>query len=455
MSDKGDFFVVRKGATAVPNSLIHNKDLSYQALALALVSLSMPAGAKVGYRQLKGRGLGEAATRKALLELEEHHLRFRFRTRHEGKIRDVTVVSDVPLTVGQARAEIVQRVSNQALSSREVLACVSHPGEDAGIEQVAPQDALPEIAAEAVTMSATSAQETSADPVDNYRAVTGTARCDQHKRLPVDNCGGQSADLHECNVSAGRTVPRSTVARSAEAHITKVISKSSLRSDNSNQTSAGRVVGDGVVWAALPEVWWGWLGRSACERVVQVVQAGLSAGWTPEAIRARLAGNALPPRDQVRNLEGLIISRVRGVVSDPAPVVVEVDPREHAQRRLEVCHQILAGTCSLSAREQVTVANSAVNDPLLRAEAELTLEAFYVASSRYGRDEQSHHRSSLGSDAKTYQGSGHVRPQSARADDGNSNECGRFSPPSGEGAKHMRGTSVSPLKGKFHATKRN
>lgn len=171
-------------------------------------------------------------------------------------------------------------------------------------------------------------------------------------------------------------MPRSTVARSAEAHITKVISKSSLRSDNSNQTSAGRVVGDGVVWAALPEVWWGWLGRSARERVVKVVQAGLSAGWTPEAIRARLAGNALPPRDQVRNLEGLIISRVRGVVSDPAPVVVEVDPREHAQRRLEVCHQILAGTCSLSAREQVTVANSAVNDPLLRAEAELTLEAF-------------------------------------------------------------------------------
>lgn len=99
------------------------------------------------------------------------------------------MVSDVPLTVGQARAEIVQRVSNQALSSREVLACVSHPGEDAGIEQVAPQDALPEVAAEAVTMSATSAQETSADPVDNYRAVTGTARCDQHKRLPVDNCG--------------------------------------------------------------------------------------------------------------------------------------------------------------------------------------------------------------------------------------------------------------------------
>lgn len=70
MSDKGDFFVVRKGATAVPNSLIHNKDLSYQALALALVSLSMPAGAKVGYRQLKGAGWVRLLRAKRFLSLK-------------------------------------------------------------------------------------------------------------------------------------------------------------------------------------------------------------------------------------------------------------------------------------------------------------------------------------------------------------------------------------------------
>lgn len=445
MSDKGDFFVVRKGATAVPNSLIHNKDLSYQALALALVSLSMPAGAKVGYRQLKGRGLGEAATRKALLELEEHHLRFRFRTRHEGKIRDVTVVSDVPLTVGQARAEIVQRVSNQALSSREVLACVSHPGEDAGIEQVAPQDALPEIAAEAVTMSATSAQETSAGRVDNHRAVTGTARCDQHKRLPVDNCGGQSADLHECNVSAGRTVPRSTVARSAEAHITKVISKSSLRSDNSNQTSAGRVVGDGVVWAALPEVWWGWLGRSARERVVQVVQAGLSAGWTPEAIRARLQANPLPPNDQMRNPEGLIISRVRSVMEAGVPTATRHETRsERVARMAAALEEIAGGQSPLNSRAQLLRVLGIWNEFDIQSDGSLNAlaeRAYEVAKAANGSVEP--------------RSSGHIPPYSASTDDGNSTGCDRFSPPSGEGAKHMRGTPVSPLKGKFHATKRN
>lgn len=429
MSDKGDFFVVRKGATAVPNSLIHNKDLSYQALALALVSLSMPAGAKVGYRQLKGRGLGEAATRKALLELEEHHLRFRFRTRVEGKIRDLTVMSDTPLTVEEAYEEILARLERRALPGIDVVACVSHPDE-AGV--IRPRDLTTELS-------------TGDDEPVKHRAAPSAARCDQHKRLPVDNCGGQSADLHECNVSAGRTVPRSTVARSAEAHITKVISKSSLRSDNSNQTSVGRVVGDGVVWAALPEVWWGWLGRSARERVVQVVQAGLSAGWTPEAIRARLQANPLPPNDQMRNPEGLIISRVRSVMEAGVPTATRHETRsERVARMAAALEEIAEGQSPLNSRAQLLRVLGIWNEFDIQSDGSLNAlaeRAYEVAKAANGSVEP--------------RSSGHIPPYSASTDDGNSTGCDRFSPPSGEGAKHVCGTSVSPLKGKFHATKRN
>lgn len=61
-----EYFVVRRGATALPNSLIHDTSLSYAALALLAVCLSLPAGARVGYRQLMGRGFGEQVTRNTL-----------------------------------------------------------------------------------------------------------------------------------------------------------------------------------------------------------------------------------------------------------------------------------------------------------------------------------------------------------------------------------------------------
>ena len=50
MNSKAEFFVVRRGATALPNSLIHDSGLSYAALALLTVCLSLPAGAQAGYR---------------------------------------------------------------------------------------------------------------------------------------------------------------------------------------------------------------------------------------------------------------------------------------------------------------------------------------------------------------------------------------------------------------------
>jgi hypothetical protein len=124
---KAEFFVVRRGATALPNSLIHDSGLSYAALALLTACLSLPAGTQTGYRQLKGRGFGEQVTRNGLRELQERNLRFRFRIRRSGQLRELTIVTDTPMSVNDARAEIAARMRAGALSGGEIIECPSHP----------------------------------------------------------------------------------------------------------------------------------------------------------------------------------------------------------------------------------------------------------------------------------------------------------------------------------------
>lgn len=113
MAANTDFFVVRKGATAVPNGLVHNKKLSWASLGLIVYCLSLPTGARVGYRELQGRGLGEKATRKALVELEE----LPPASRSTNTTRD-----DSPLTVGPAMTkEERQKVLEETAEMRAEL----------------------------------------------------------------------------------------------------------------------------------------------------------------------------------------------------------------------------------------------------------------------------------------------------------------------------------------------
>lgn len=442
MSKNAEFFVVRKGATAVPNSLIHDKTLSYQALALALVSLSMPAGSKVGYRQLAGRGMGEAATRKGLLELEQHHLRFRFRTRREGKIRDLTVVSDVPLSILEAYAEIIRRVSYSAMGRVESVACVSHPQElgEVNVGEILADDS--ELSTDVIMQRL----------MEYHRAATGTARYDQHKQpqnaddpgeeqpesgeypqapagdgdaagAGVDKTmrepgGTQGSDQQKYGVCAGRTVPRSTVARSTTAHISKDISKPSLRDGNTNQTRArpGGVVGSSptgqpsaepaegslapvthrasgdhddnrppvpaggasrtpevppgsegaeaskrrteMILAALPEGWVSMLGRAGRERALADITGLVQAGWTPAQIRTALKANPLPPRDQIRNPAGLIIHRLADLVGQAPARSVRETRQEWLARAVKDLTAIAQGCSQLPARDQFLRANA-------------------------------------------------------------------------------------------------
>lgn len=358
MAANTDFFVVRKGATAVPNGLVHNKKLSWASLGLIVYCLSLPTGARVGYRELQGRGLGEKATRKALIELEELSYRFRFKHRRQGRIRELTIVADTPLTPGEAYAAALELMRAGGFVDSEIISCASHP--DFSVPTPRPVSEL------STTASA-------AESANSHRAATGAARYDQPKRSPKSakresfaGEGGvgrklstvpavseklsrqpQVADQQEHGVSAGRTVQCSTVARWGTAQVSKDTSKDiSLRSistpihssnaagpgdgvvgveisavHSSDQAPAGpsepRVPNWDLIVEAVPDEQKRGLMGKAAQRVSDSLEMLIAAGWTSRQLRHRLADNPLPPK--VRNMPGLLISRIDAMKLIPVP----------------------------------------------------------------------------------------------------------------------------------------
>lgn len=355
MAANTDFFVVRKGATAVPNGLVHNKKLSWASLGLIVYCLSLPTGARVGYRELQGRGLGEKATRKALIELEELSYRFRFKHRRQGRIRELTIVADTPLTPGEAYAAALELMRAGGFVDSEIISCASHP--DFSVPTPRPVSEL----------------STAPSAAGSHRAATGAARYDQPKRSPKSakrelfaGEGGvgrklstvpavseklprqpQAADQQEHGVSAGRTVQCSTVARSGTAQASKDTSKDiSLRSistpfhssnaagpgdgvvgveisavHSSDQAPAGpseqRVPNWDLIVEAVPDEQKRGLMGKAAQRVSDSLEMLIAAGWTSRQLRHRLADNPLPPK--VRNMPGLLISRIDAMKIIPVP----------------------------------------------------------------------------------------------------------------------------------------
>lgn len=103
-----DYFVVRRGATALPNGTVWDERVSFAALGILVRALATPPGAHLGYRAFSGRGMGEKAVRAAMRELEAAGYRHRFPVRGAGgRLRTVTVFSDVAISEEEALAEYV------------------------------------------------------------------------------------------------------------------------------------------------------------------------------------------------------------------------------------------------------------------------------------------------------------------------------------------------------------
>lgn len=167
----GEYFVVRRGATALRNEVVFDERISYAALGILARALASPEGANLGYRAFVGRGLGEKAVRAAMRELESVGYRFRFTLRKSsGRVRTLTIFSDEPMSPKQARVVALEQSRGDYL-----------------MEGAASPD--PELADEGERLRR------------SHRAATGAARSDQGKQ----------------GKSPGRTVQRSTVARSSAA----------------------------------------------------------------------------------------------------------------------------------------------------------------------------------------------------------------------------------------------
>lgn len=103
-----DYFVVRRGATALPNGTVWDERIGFAALGILARALATPPGAHLGYRAFSGRGMGEKAVRSAMRELEAAGYRHRFPVRGAGgRLRTVTVFSDVAISEEEALAEYV------------------------------------------------------------------------------------------------------------------------------------------------------------------------------------------------------------------------------------------------------------------------------------------------------------------------------------------------------------
>ena len=166
-----EYFVVRRGATALRNEVVFDERISYAALGILARALASPEGANLGYRAFVGRGLGEKAVRAAMRELESVGYRFRFTLRKSsGRVRTLTIFSDEPMSPQQARVVALEQSRGDYL-----------------MEGAASPD--PELAGEEERLRR------------SHRAAPGAARSDQGKQ----------------GKSPGRTVPRSTVARSSAA----------------------------------------------------------------------------------------------------------------------------------------------------------------------------------------------------------------------------------------------
>ncbi|ADH93381.1 hypothetical protein [Arcanobacterium haemolyticum] len=269
----GDFFVVRRGATAVPNSLVHNKELSYAALGLIVLCLSLPAGAKVGYRELAGRGLGQKATRAALKELEGLNYRFRFQHRRDGQIRELTIISDVPLTPAEAFEDAERMMIGLGFTTSEIVSCPSHP-----------DFAIP------------------------GRELKQTVLTSQISKERLQRASSTPAPVNDSEVVEVKEPKKAHPSPSEEVAV---------------PVKGGKLANWKIINAAIPpEQRRGLMGKAAM-RVSDLLDTLLDSGWKVLQIRGRLADNPLP--SNVVNPPGLLISRLKDLCDIPLGFPVEAD----------------------------------------------------------------------------------------------------------------------------------
>lgn len=100
--------VRRRGHVVVPNAVVFNRELSYNALGVLAILLALPEDAPKGYRILMRPGTGQKAILAAFRELRAEGHRYQFLRKGKnsyGKaaVYTDTYVSDEPMTLEEAK----------------------------------------------------------------------------------------------------------------------------------------------------------------------------------------------------------------------------------------------------------------------------------------------------------------------------------------------------------------
>lgn len=189
------------------------------------------------------------------------------------------------------------------------------------------------------TSSASVAEPAKDEPVDNEPVDNSTGA----KLAPVEQTAESSGKRHKCQIGTCGTGEADSVSTGANTGIPQVPILAPIRSYNphmnlqpTNQPREQAQVVSGSVasvdgWMAdqpskedlellrtcLPATWQQVAVGTAVMPVVQLLRTGIEAGWTPARIEQALGrGKSL---DGAENPAGLLIYRVKGLVSSPPP----------------------------------------------------------------------------------------------------------------------------------------
>ena len=278
-----DYFVVRRGATALPNGTVWDERIGFAALGILVRALATPPGAHLGYRAFSGRGMGEKAVRSAMRELEAAGYRHRFPVRGDGgRLRTVTVFSDVAISEEEALAEYVSAEDRARVVGRR------RPDDDPDGEGCGGAGGGPSGPGPAPTpgpgggAGADGGDPRGGSPQTSYPQDHGPA---SHRAAPP---AARWPEPRNDGENSESTVRRSTAARSRTALSLRDTnsSSSSLRSEEGgtvNQTGPDRTEGAGTARA----------GAGAADRVRS---GSVRSGEEHRGSAEGGAGRARPPR---------------------------------------------------------------------------------------------------------------------------------------------------------------
>lgn len=260
-----DYFVVRRGATALPNGTVWDERIGFAALGILARALATPPGAHLGYRAFSGRGMGEKAVRSAMRELEAAGYRHRFPVRGDGgRLRTVTVFSDVAISEEEALAEYVGAEDRARVVGRRRPDDGPDDGPDAGPggggSSGGPSGSGPASGGGGSYPQKGSPQESY--PQDHgpvsHRAAPPAARWPEPRNDAENSESTVRRSTAARSTAARSTAPRSTVPRSRTALSLRDTnsSSSSLRSEEGgtvNQTGPDRTEGAGTARAGAAD----------------------------------------------------------------------------------------------------------------------------------------------------------------------------------------------------------